>query len=153
VLDRPETVRGRSVLDLGAGSGLVAIATAKAGARSVLAVDVDPYAEIATALNAEANGVEIGFRLADVLDGAPPEGIETVLAADLFYDETLARRTTAFLKRSRAAGVEVLVGDPWRAHLPRDRLRLLAEMATTDVGRSGQGQASAVFSLEASPHS
>lgn len=153
VLDRPEAVRGRSVLDLGAGSGLVGIAAAKAGARDVLAVDVDLYAAVATPLNARANGVEIRFLLADLLDGKPPEDVEIVLGADLFYEEALARRTTAFLERCLQAGIDVLIGDPWRAHLPRERLQVLADYSTADFGRSGQGQASAVFTLKSPPQS
>ncbi|MBS0295600.1 MAG: methyltransferase [Proteobacteria bacterium] len=153
VLDHPETVAGRSVMDLGAGSGLVGIAAAKARARQVLAVDVDAYAAVAAPLNAEANGVEIRFLLADLLASEPPEGVEIVLAADLFYEEALARRTTAFLERCLQAGVDVLIGDPWRTHLPRERLQVLADYSTADVGRSGQAQASAVFALKASPQS
>jgi len=147
VLDHPETVAGRFVLDLGSGSGLVGIAAAKAGAREVLAVDVDAYAAIAAPLNGQANGVEIRFLLADLLDAEPPEGVEIVLAADLFYEEALARRATAFLERCLQTGVEVLIGDPWRAHLPRERLQVLADYSTADVGRSGQAQTSAVFAL------
>jgi predicted nicotinamide N-methyase len=153
VLDHPDAVAGRSVLDLGAGSGLVGIAAAKAGAREVLAFDVDAYAAVAAPLNAEANGVDIRFLLADLLDGEPPEGVDVILAADLFYDEVLARRTTGFLERCLDAGAQVLIGDPWRAHLPRERLQVLAEFSTADVGRSGQTQASAVFAFAASPQS
>jgi len=153
VLDHPETIAGRSVLDLGSGSGLVGIAAAKAGAREVMAVDVDAYAAVAAPLNAQANGVDIRFLLADLLDGEPPEGVDVVLAADLFYEEALARRTTGFLERCLTSGAQVLIGDPWRAHLPTERLQVLAEFTTADVGRSGQTQASAVFTFGPPPHS
>lgn len=135
VLDRPEVVAGRRVLDLGCGSGLVAIAAAKAGAAKVLAVDIDPYALAAAALNAAANGVMIEAVHADPTDGTVPE-VDLILAGDVFYDPEPAARVEPFLARCRAAGVEVLVGDPRRAPLPLERLRVLAEyrFAETDSG-------------------
>lgn len=146
VLDRPETVRGRRVLDLGCGSGLVAIAAAKAGAASVLAVDVDPYAVKAAELNAAANGVAVELAHGDLTDGPVPE-VELILAGDVFYDPEPAARVTPFLTRCRAAGIEVLVGDPRRAPLPVARLRGLAEyrFAETD---SGVMRASEVFGFD-----
>jgi len=135
VLDRPELVAGRRVLDLGCGSGLVAIAAMKAGAASVLAVDVDPYAVAATQVNAAANGVAVEAVRGDLTDGPVPE-VDLILAGDVFYDPEPAARVTPFLARCRAAGVEVLVGDPRRAPLPVERLRGLAEyrFAETDSG-------------------
>ena len=135
VLDRPETVQGRRVLDLGCGSGLVAIAAAKAGAARVLAADVDRYAVAATALNAAENGVAIEAVHADLTSGPVPE-VDLILAGDVFYDPEPAARVTPFLTRCRAAGSEVLVGDPRRAPLPLERLRVLAEyaFAETDSG-------------------
>lgn len=126
VLDRPETVAGRRVLDLGCGSGLVAIAAAKAGAARVVAADIDPYAVAASRLNAAANAVELDVRLGDPTVGESAQ-VDTVLVGDLFYDEATARRVTRFLDRCVGVGCEVLVGDPWRAHLPHGRLSLLAE--------------------------
>src|SRR5262245_38702152 len=72
VLDHAEAVRGKRVLDLAAGSGLVAIAAAKAGAAPVIAADIDPFAESAVALNADANGVSIETMIADLLDAPAP---------------------------------------------------------------------------------
>lgn len=152
VLDRPETVAGWRVLDLGSGSGLVAIAAAAAGARHVTAADVDPLAMIATRLNAAANGVATAPILRDLLDGPPPE-TDIILVGDLFYDANLARRVTAFLDRCLAAGIGILIGDPLRAHLPHDRLRLVADYPGPDFGeavRSGGGR-NAVFSFTAAP--
>ncbi len=133
VLDRPEWVQGRRVLDLGCGSGLVGIAAARAGAASVIAADIDRYALAALGLNAIANGVAIETVPGDLLGGETPD-VELVLAGDLFYEAGLAERALGFLARCRAAGIDVLVGDPWRAPLPQERLRMLAEyrFAETD---------------------
>ncbi len=136
VLDAPEAVRGRRVLDLGCGSGLVALAAARAGAARVLAVDADPYAAVAARLNAEAAGAAVEVRCADALAGPPPAGVDLVLAGDLFYAEDLAVRSTAFLDRCAAAGLEAWVGDPGRSALPRERLRLLSEHPVDDVGEA-----------------
>ena len=153
VLDHPQTVAGRAVLDLGAGSGIVAIAAAKAGARSAIAADIDPYAIMATGLNAAANGVTVSTYLGDLTGGAPPD-VETILVGDLFYEASLADRVTDFLDRCiRFDNIQVLVGDPWRSALPRTRLRLLAEYPGPDFGDGGRGAQShnAVFAFEAAP--
>ena len=132
-LARHEAVRDRRVLDLGAGSGLVAIAAAKAGARSVLASDSDPDALTAVTVNAALNGVTIGTLQGDLLDGPPPD-VDLVAVGDLFYEAALADRVTGFLGRCTAAGLDILVGDPFRAHLPHEKLRLIAEYGVRDFG-------------------
>jgi predicted nicotinamide N-methyase len=124
LLDHPDLVRGRTVLDLGAGSGLTSIAAALAGASGVLASDPDPFAVAAIGLNASANGVTLTV-IADVLDGCG-ENADIVLAADVCYERHLAERVTRLLMRARLAGARVLVGDPGRAFLPRQLLRELA---------------------------
>lgn len=131
--DHPEAVAGRSVLDLGCGSGLVGIAAMKAGAASVLAVDVDLHAVVAAALNARANAVVIETLHADLLDGPPP-AVEVVLAGDVFYSRALARRVLPFLRRCRDAGAQILIGDPGRASLPRTRLKQVAALDVSDFG-------------------
>ncbi|MFS2111279.1 methyltransferase [Sphingomonas sp. Sphisp140] len=146
VLDRPEVVAGRRVLDLGCGSGLVAIAAMRAGAASVLAVDVDRYAVAATRVNAAANGVAVEAVLGDLTEGPVPE-VDLILAGDVFYDPEPATRVTPFLARCRAAGIEVLVGDPRRAPLPLERLRGLAEYAFAETD-SGVMRVSEVFGFE-----
>ena len=147
LLDHPAAVAQKRVVDLGAGGGLVAIAAMKAGAREAIAIDVDPDAIDAIALNAAANAVAVSAVAADPLDDAPPQ-VDLVLVGDLFYEASLAARTLAFLDRCRAVGVEVLVGDPWRAPLPRRRLRALAEYKLADFGDApGAATASAVFAL------
>lgn len=135
VLTHPESVRGRRVIDFGAGSGLVAIAAAKAGAASVTAVDIDPAAQAAAALNAEANGVVVTCTLGDITREAPPDA-DVILVGDVFYDRALAKQVLPFLQRCAGAGLAVLIGDPNRAPLPRNRLRRIAHYETRDVGQS-----------------
>jgi predicted nicotinamide N-methyase len=149
ILDWPETVAGLAVLDLGAGSGVVGIAAAKSGAKSVLAADIDRNAIAAVSLNAAANGVDIAAICDDLTAGAPP-AVDLVLVGDLFYAQDLAFRATAFLDTCLAAGIKALVGDPGRAFLPRARLRLLAEYPAPDFGdgKDSAIKASAVFSFE-----
>ncbi|GAA0918892.1 methyltransferase [Virgisporangium ochraceum] len=127
VLDHPETVAGRRVLDLAAGSGLVAIAAGLAGATKVVANDVDPYAIAAITLNAKANDVAVTECHADLLDGDDGCGADAqvVLAGDVFYDDALAGRMLAFLDRMAARGAVVLVGDPGRGHVPEGRFQTL----------------------------
>ena len=144
LLEHPETVRGRRVLDLGAGSGLVAIAAARAGAARVEAAEVDANAVAALALNAAVNGVEVTIRHADLLDAPAPEA-EIVLVGDLFYDPALAKRSTAFCQRCRAADATVLIGDPYRAPLPLDRLSRLASYEVEET--NGRSRAAGVFAF------
>lgn len=129
----PDKVRGKRVLDLGAGGGVVAVAAAQAGAAQVTAADIDPAAAVALALNAAANAVEVGIVTDDLLPGDPPD-VDLVLVGDLFYAADLAAGTTHFLARCRAAGIEVLVGDPGRPDLPNDRLTLIARYEVPEVG-------------------
>jgi predicted nicotinamide N-methyase len=149
IIDHPETVAGRHVLDLGAGSGLVAIAAALAGAASVLCSEVDPFGVAATRLNAAANGVQVEVLAGDLTGAGPPARVDLVLVGDLFYDQGLARRVTAFLDRCLAAGLSVLVGDPGRSYLPQDQLRRLEDYAVPDVGEveAKNARRSAVFAF------
>lgn len=124
VLDHPELVRGRTVLDFASGSGLVAIAAARAGATEVLAVDIDPFCAAAIRLNAQANGVEIDFS-GDDLIGADA-GWDVVLAGDVFYDKAFADRLMPWFTALKARGAAVLVGDPGRSYLPKAGLEKLA---------------------------
>jgi len=128
LLDHREIVAGRRVLDVAAGSGLVAIAAALAGAEQVTANDIDPYAAAAQDLNAKANGVHITVVIGDVLDD--DTDADVVLAGDVCYERELTDRMLAFLVRARVRGAEVLLGDPGRTYLPRERLE---EVATYDV--------------------
>jgi predicted nicotinamide N-methyase len=146
LLDRPETVQGRTVLDLGTGSGLVAIAAARAGAGKVMAADIDAHAIAATRLNAVLNDVTVETLLADLTTEEPPS-VDVLLVGDLFYERRLARRVTTFLDRCLAAGITVLVGDPGRTHLPRRRLKTIAEYQVTDFGAAGAATPAIVFAF------
>jgi predicted nicotinamide N-methyase len=143
ILDHPEIVARRRVLDLGAGSGLVGIAAAKAGAKGVIAADIDPLAVAVTLMNAAENGVELVAQVGDFTSGDPPD-VDVILVGDLFYDRELAMRTTAFLDRCVARRIDVFVGDPGRAYLPHAKLRLIAEYDGADFGTS-VGARSSVF--------
>ncbi len=148
-IDSRETVRDRRILDLGAGCGIVGIAAMLAGARAVTASEVDPNALAALGLNATLNGVEIEVAEHDLLDGPPPS-VDLVAAGDLFYDAHLADRVTGFLARCRLAGIDVRVGDPGRAFLPLEHLRLVAEYEVPDFGSAAKpSQRSGVFAFEA----
>jgi len=139
MLDRPEVVRGSHVLDLGCGSGVVGIAAAKAGAVRVTASDIDANALAATRLNAALNEVEIDIVEGDLIGGLLPE-VDIVLVGDLFYDRDTAARVLPWLQACRAAGKTILIGDPFRAHLPQDSLRRVADYEVPDFG-SGSGRA------------
>jgi predicted nicotinamide N-methyase len=123
LLDHPGVARGRRVIDLASGSGLVAIAAARAGATAVTAYDVDPLAVAAIAVNAAANEVSVAAAAEDVLaPGGPSPPADLVLVADAFYQRELAASVMSFLERARASGAEVLAADLGRAYLPRTRL-------------------------------
>jgi predicted nicotinamide N-methyase len=140
VLAHPAIVAGRRVLDIGSGSGLVAIAAAKAGAASVTAAEIDPFGRAAIALNVAANDVVVRAIWEDVT-GGPVPAVDLVLAGDVYFDAAVGKRMTAFFERCVGAGIAVVIGDPGRAHLPADRLTLLAEYAAGDVGGAANGEA------------
>ncbi|MBB2972572.1 methyltransferase [Mesorhizobium sp. RMAD-H1] len=124
VLDNPDTVRGKTVLDFASGSGLVAIAAARAGAARVTASDIDPFTEAAIALNAAANDVVLTSRIEDLI--GRDEGWDVLLAGDVFYERPLAERLIPWFSALRQRGATVIVGDPGRAYLPKERLEALA---------------------------
>jgi predicted nicotinamide N-methyase len=125
----PEAVAGRRVFDLASGSGLCAIAAARAGASEVTASDIDAFAAAAIDLNARAEGVRVAVVRRDVLDEPPPHA-DVILAGDCWYDAALAERVLPWLRQARAVGIEVLVGDPGRRYLPTGEL---VELACFDV--------------------
>ena len=132
--ERPDEVRARTVLDFATGSGLVAIAAVRAGAASVVAADIDPFAEAAAGLNARANGVRYEFVSRDLLLEEPPD-VEVLLAADTWYEGPFAERVRPWLQAAADRGIRVLVGDPGRRYLPDGWLEELAayEVETTTL--------------------
>lgn len=124
ILDHPDSVAGKRVVDFASGSGLVAIAAIKAGARSVLAADIDPWTGTAIALNASLNDVKVDYTREDLV-GRDIEA-QVLLAGDVFYDQSFAAALIPWFERLASRGVAVLVGDPGRAYLPKDRLEALA---------------------------
>ena len=125
LLDNPGIVAGRRVLDVASGSGLVALAAARAGAASVVAGDIDPHAVAAIAINASANGVAVEARAFDLAADGPGDA-EVVLAGDVFYQRQLAELALRFLRAAAGAGADVLVADPGRAFVPAHSLTALA---------------------------
>jgi predicted nicotinamide N-methyase len=133
VLDRPESVRGRRVLDFGAGSGMLAIVAARAGAARVRAAEIDPIACCAIRLNAALNGIEMAIEILedDVIDRDP--GVDVVLVGDMCYERELAERLVAWLRIAAGRGVTVLLGDPGRSYRPTTGL---VEVARYEVPTS-----------------
>ena len=125
VLDHPEVVCGREVLDIGSGSGIVAIAAVMAGAKRVAAAEIDPFAAAAIGLNAALNGLTIAVETRDLLDRAVA-GWGVALAGDVCYEDAMSRRIIGLLRRIAGRGRTALLGDPGRAYLPRSGLEELA---------------------------
>ena len=121
LLDHPETVAGKEVLDICSGSGIVAIAAAKAGAAKVVAAEIDPFAAVAIVLNAALNNVSIVIETRDMLDRTVI-GWGVVLAGDVCYEVPMASRAIGLLRRIAARRRLALLGDPGRAYLPREGL-------------------------------
>ncbi|GGM09662.1 ribosomal protein L11 methyltransferase [Pseudooceanicola nanhaiensis] len=128
----PETVQGRVVVDLGAGSGLLAVEAMRHGARRAVCVDPDPMARAACRANAAANGVEV--EVAAAIDLAGLDAVELLLAGDVFYDPEVAQASAALLNAAKARGAEVLVGDIGRHCLPKAGLTERAAYEVRDVG-------------------
>ena len=129
VLDAPYLVEDRAVLDLATGSGLVALAAARAGGRPVTANDIDPLSLAATQANAAANEITLRTVEGDLLDTKALE-YAVILAGDVFYSREMAGRVLPFLRRAASRGALVLVGDPGRAYLPTD---VMIKQASYDV--------------------
>jgi predicted nicotinamide N-methyase len=148
LLDSPGPVAGRRVLDFASGSGLVAIAAAKAGAASVTACDIDAFAAEAIALNAEANDAAVTVRLDDLI--GLDEGWETICAGDVCYERDMAARVTGWLGALARRGATVLIGDPGRHYLPKQRLALIAtyEVPVTRALEDAEIKRSSVWRLE-----
>ena len=125
LLDRPELARGRTVLDFAAGSGIAALAAARAGAARTLASDIDPAACTAMRLNAALNGVDVEIVAEDVTNSVELAA-DLILAGDVCYERGMAERALDWLRRQAALGATVLLADPGRAYRPHDGLEELA---------------------------
>ena len=150
ILDTPELVRGKRVYDFASGSGLVAIAARRAGAACVTASDIDPFAVSAISLNAAANEVEVAVEGRDVTIEAPP-ACDLLVCGDVFYEKPMAEKVLAWADRVRETGALVLVGDPGRSYLPRERLELLAvfEVPVTRALEDSEIKRTGVYRLKA----
>ena len=126
VLDHPNLVRGKTVIDFASGSGIVGIAAMKAGAAHVLCADIDGFCQAALSLNQAANDVVCDFTETDLLD-APPPTADLILAGDICYEKPMTDKVMAWLKAARAQGATVLIGDPGRSYFPKTGLEKLAE--------------------------
>ncbi|KAA0969837.1 methyltransferase [Aureimonas fodinaquatilis] len=145
ILDHPEHVQGRHVVDFASGSGIVAIAAAKAGARHVTACDVDPFCRAAIDLNAALNNVEIAFEHHDMI--GRKFTADCLLAGDVFYDREFAARLVPWFNSLTRDGVDIWIGDPGRAYLPRERMQLCAtsEVAVTRALEDAEVKRSSVW--------
>lgn len=147
LLDQPDIVAGRRVLDFASGSGLVAIAAARGGARLVEACDIDGFAEAAIGINAAANGVLVTSRCEDLI--GRDESWDVVCAGDVCYERAMAEQVIAWLSGLSARGATVLIGDPGRSYLPRSRLEALAtyEVPVTRALEDAEIKRSSVWRL------
>jgi predicted nicotinamide N-methyase len=148
ILDHPAEVAGRSLLDFGSGSGLVAIAAAKAGAADVLASDIDAFCLAAIALNAKTNGATVGTTSDDVIGSCAEWDI--ILLGDMCYERPLAERLLAWLTERARGGTRVLIGDPGRAYFPKSGVHKLATygVQTTRELEDRELRETSVYSLE-----
>ncbi len=133
ILDNPNTVRGRKVLDFGSGSGMVGIAAALAGAFDVISNDIDPVAAEAMLLNAQLNDVHLDIRTENLVGDMDPD-FEIILVGDVFYDREIADAVLPWLKDLTADGRTVLVGDPGRFYLPNMGLERIARYHSETTG-------------------
>lgn len=126
ILDNAALLRGKTVLDLGSGSGLTAIAAMLAGATTALASDIDTLSLAAIAANAEVNGVSVATTAENLL-AAPPRDADVILVGDLFYERALAESVSAYIAQAALGGALVLIGDPQRSYFPKGKFAMAAE--------------------------
>lgn len=144
ILDHPEVVAGKCVLDIGAGSGLVGLAAMKSGAKSVLAADIDQFACAAIALNAAVNHLEVTVTQDDLI--GRDVTCDVILVGDLFYERALAERLLAWLRQSDSF---ILLGDPQRNYFPKHGIKRLEiyEVQTTRDLEDREIRETGVFAL------
>jgi predicted nicotinamide N-methyase len=129
ILDHPDIVSGKRVLDFASGSGLVGIAAKLAGANEVTCVDIDPFCASAITLNAALSGIAVSIQITDLTEIINLESSEydCVLAGDVFYDKQMVDKVWPMLQAFKRQGATILVGDPGRAYLPKENLEKCAE--------------------------
>jgi predicted nicotinamide N-methyase len=150
VLDHPHLVAGRRVLDVASGSGVAAIAAARAGAAVTTANDIDPIALAAVRMNAAANDVVVRTTEGDLLGGNGGDA-DVILVGDGLYAPALAARMLAFLRRAAARDVRILVGDPGRGHLPDEWLTVLTRYRVRGLGAAEDSELTEVSVLGTAP--
>lgn len=131
LLDDPARVAGKAVLDLGSGSGVVAIAAALAGARRVVACDNDPQALRAVGANARVNGVEVE-RCKDLAEAGT--GYDLLVMADVLYDAS----NLGLLADATAVAEDVLVADSRISSLPDPRYQEIASLSALTFPNLGE---------------
>ena len=149
IVEHPEIVKGRRVLDIACGSGLVGIAAMRAGAESVLCNDIDTYAETAVLLNAQLNAVELAFSGENLLSGPMPD-VDIILAGDICYEKPMTDAMLTYFRRAAPHKIEVYIGDPHRTYFPKTGLIRLADydiMTNADIEDAAMKPAS-VWKLE-----
>lgn len=127
VLDHPQTVRGRRVLDFAAGGGVLSIASVLAGAAHVEATEIDPLALTAMRLNGRLNDVVFEPHARDVI--GTDAGWDVVFAGDVCYERPMAERVIEWLRQLASRGAFVVMGDPGRTYMPKDRVTELARFS------------------------
>lgn len=148
LLDHPDEVRGRTVLDMASGSGLVAIAAKLSGASVAQAADTDPMCAAAVALNAQTNDVQVEFLAEDMLDEPVPD-VHVITAGDVCYERAMTYRMMRWLRAAHERGIRVLLGDPGRTYLPDAGLTELAvyEVPTTPEIEQDDTRRTGVFTF------
>jgi len=128
ILDHPETVAGKRILDFGAGSGMIGIAAMKANAASVLSADIDPFAAASIRLNAEVNGISLNVTTDDIV-GSANGGWDVILIGDMCYERPLAERIETWVHSLVDGGATAYIGDPGRTYLPKSGLEKIVSYA------------------------
>ena len=126
LIDKPQAVRNKTVLDLGSGCGITALAARRSNAARVLASDIDQISGIAAQLNAAANNLVIDTTDQDILAQTPGD-YGVLLVGDLFYERPLAERVMSYLEKAKKGGAMILAGDPQRTYFRPDRFSQLAQ--------------------------
>jgi predicted nicotinamide N-methyase len=127
IRNNPELVRDKVVLDLGCGGGVVAIAAALAGAKRVIANDIDPVALTVAERNFAANNLTIEICPYNLVESIDLPHLDLILVADLFYHRNAANALVTFLRGVRKKGTQVLIADGNRPFAPVTGINLISQ--------------------------